>query len=279
MRLLFSLFLVLFLYSASFYAQDVMYTTSGNKIMGKVVEVNTTDIKYKDAANIDGPNYVISKNDIVVITYANGTSQIINENPPAYNPKKEKEETPSSSAKAPDKKKPLNLYYLNNNLLSINALALANGDVTLMYDRSLADNHLFLSVLGGYNFNARMGALNAYIADSLEDSKKKIDVGLGINFAPRNTKRIQYFVGLLAKYMTFEYPKIVSTSNNQYHYESAQGSQFALMVTNGWLYRVSPNFNFKIFGSVGMPFNSPVIKNYEGAPKVYLGYCFGYRFN
>jgi hypothetical protein len=260
----------------SSFSQDVLYTVSGKKLETKVVEINTTDIKYKNPENLEGPTYVISKSDIVLIQFANGLTQIINPNPPSVNPAKT--ETVITTPKVADKQKP-NLYYLNPNLISINALALANGDVTLMYDRDLLNSHLGISFLGGYNFNSRMGGLNAMIADSKDKAKKLYDAGIGINFMPKNTKRTQYFVGLLGKYMAYNYQNAVDTTNNQIHYESAQGYQLAIMITNGWVYHISPNFNFKIFGSFGFPVNAPELKpEYIGAPKAYLGYCFGYRF-
>lgn len=265
-----------FLFGVSSNAQDVLYTTAGNKFQVKIVEINSTDIKYKELSNLEGPTYVISKSEIVLIQYPNGVVDVLNNNPPNYSP--QKTELVTSRTPAPEKKK-LNLYYLNNNLLSINALALANGDVTLIYDRELVNGHVGVSFLGGYNFNSRMGGLNLFIADSKDNAKKKFDAGLGINLMPRTTKRVQYFVGLLGKYMAYDYNAIIDSTNNQLKYQKASGYQLAIMLTNGWVYRVSPNFNFKIFGSIGGAINAPKLKqDYVGAPKVYLGYCFGYRF-
>lgn len=270
-------------------AQDVMYTIAGNKIQARVLEIATSEIKYKDFKNLEGPTYIIDSKEIVLIQFANGTTQVINDNPPASEPKKEEVNTGTTIIKK-DKKELPNLYYINPNLLSINALALANGDFTLIYDREFFKSKLSLSFLGGYNFNTRMGALNAAIIDSRDKAKKNYDVGFGINFMPRNTKRVQYFVGFLGKYMNYTYDKIVDNTGNQIFYEKAKGYQIALMLTNGWVYRINPNFNFKLFGSIGLPINSPKLYDYNSTngqkdpnpfstmPKVYLGYCFGYRF-
>lgn len=277
MKLFRLLFLLLCLSWISANSQDLLYTTAGKKLNVKVIEINTKDVVYKEENNSEGPSYVISKSDIVLIQFANGLTQIINENPPSYAPVKTEPVFAKPTVQT-DKPKP-NLYYLNPNLISINALALANGDVTLIYDREFLNSRMSLSFLGGYNFNTRMGALNAMIFDSYPKSKKLYDAGLGINFMPRNTKRVQYFVGLLGKYMAFNYQNIVDSTNNQFRYETAQGYQMAIMISNGWVYRISPNFNFKVFGSFGFPINSPEVKpEYRGAPKAYLGYCFGYRF-
>ncbi len=276
------LFFVLILVNLPMFSQDVLYTTGANLISAKVLEINSKDIKYKDFNNIEGPTYVISKTDVVLIKYSNGVTEVINDNPPTLAPKAA--ESSVATSKLPVKanlveKKPLNLYYLNNNMLSINALALANGDVTLMYDRDLFNSKMSISFLGGYNFNAHMGGLNMFIADSKDKAKKKYDAGFGINFMPRNTKRVQYFVGLLGKYMSYDYDEVVSISNNQKIYQRSNGYQLAIMISNGWIFRVSPNFNFKVFGAFGAPINSTELRpEYRGVPKVYLGYCFGYRF-
>lgn len=267
-------------------AQDILYTTVGTKISVKLMEVNLTDIKYKDFSNLEGPMYVISKSQIVLIQYANGVNEVINENPSPYSPKKD-DAANISNAVAQKKAEQPNLYYMNKNLFSINALALANGDATFMYDREFLESRLSVSVLGGYNFNSRMGAFNYYIADSKDAAKKKYDVGFGINFMPRNTKRVQYFIGFLTKYMEYSYDKRIIINNNQVIYEKSTANQVAILVTNGWIYRITPFFNFKLFGGIGGQINSVPLDyttssgfkvNYGNNPKVYLGYCFGYRF-
>jgi hypothetical protein len=282
MRLLFLVLFTLCLFASSAYSQDVLYTTAGNKLQAKVLEINLNDIKYKDFNNIEGPTYVISKTDIVLIQYSNGVTEVINSNPNTIAPKTAEQAAiaakPLDKTKIPEKKV-FNLYYLNNNMLSINALALANGDVTLMYDRDFFNSRMSVTFLGGYNFNSRMGGLNLFIADSKDKAKKNYDAGFGINFMPGNTKRVQYFVGLLGKYMSYDYLAIIDTTNNQKKFQQSTASQLAIMVSNGWIYRISPNFNFKIFGSIGASINSVQLKDgYNGVPKVYLGYCFGYRF-
>lgn len=278
-------FLIIIFLGLSFFqklsAQDIIYTTSGVKISAKVVEISPSEIKYKQYENMDGPNYVIQSRDVVLINFSNGTSQIINANAPTLKPKKE--ELPIIK---PKDKLPENLYYMNPNLVSINALGLLNGDITLTYDRELLKSHLMLTALGSYNINQSINkGFNLYINEAGGNAKKNFDIGFGINFLPQNTKRTQYFVGLLGKYMSYNY--------EEYEYIAGQGSvlklragaQTAVMITNGWLMRVTPHFNLKIFGSAGFASHNPPI-NLNGnssqgnivLPKFYFGYCFGYRF-
>src|SRR5687767_8191517 len=60
----------------SMQAQDTLYTISGQKIPAKVIEINQTEIKYKKATNLDGPTYVVDKNDVALIEYKNGTKEL-----------------------------------------------------------------------------------------------------------------------------------------------------------------------------------------------------------
>ncbi len=299
MRPVLSVLFALCLFANLAYSQDILYTTAGSKLKGRVTEINLKDIKYKDITNPEGPTYVIAKTDVVLIQYSNGTTEVINDNPNTLAPKITETVTPVekpadkpfdrndpyAKAKKPEKKE-FNLYYLNNNTFSINALALANGDVTLMYDRDILKSRMSLTFMGGYSFNSHIGALNFFIRDSKDGAKKKYDAGFGINYMPRNTKRVQYFVGLLGKYMAYDYLDVTDTTNNQKNYQKASASQLAIMISTGWVFRVSPNFSFKVFGSIGPQINSSPLEarnsagiiNYGNYPKVYLGYCFGYRF-
>jgi hypothetical protein len=62
--------------SSRLFSQDTLYTTEGHIIAGKVMEISNDDIKYKKASNLDGPVYVISKADVVLIEYKNGVKDV-----------------------------------------------------------------------------------------------------------------------------------------------------------------------------------------------------------
>ena len=50
--------------SVSISAQDVIVKKDGSTIMSKVIEVGTSEIKYKKWSNQSGPTYVIAKSTI-----------------------------------------------------------------------------------------------------------------------------------------------------------------------------------------------------------------------
>ena len=55
------LFSVLLFLSNSNFAQDTIVKLDGSKIAAKVIEINSSDVKYKKFSMPDGPTYVESK--------------------------------------------------------------------------------------------------------------------------------------------------------------------------------------------------------------------------
>ena len=268
------------------HGQDIIYTVNSQKIEADIKEISNDGVSYKNFNDTDTNSsaFFINKKSIVLIKFNNGITKIFN-----HNPNELQNQIRTLLGSDEKSKKVVDMYFLNKNLLSINALALANGDFTLMYDREIVNNKIQLSFLGGYNFNSRMGALNLYISDSKDKAKKLFDAGAGINYLFDNTisNRINYFVGFLGKYMSYNYQQLVDTANNQKKYQPATASQISLMLNNGFLFRISPNVNVKIFCSIGKSINSVTLDkindkgekvDYSNFPKMYLGYCFGYRF-
>jgi len=57
-------------------AQDVITQNNGDEIKAKVLEVGTTEIKYKKSDNLGGPTYSLFKSDVFMIRYQNGTKDL-----------------------------------------------------------------------------------------------------------------------------------------------------------------------------------------------------------
>lgn len=68
---------VLLLAANSVVAQDIITKTNAEEVRAKVVKIGPDEIEYKLWDNIDGPVYVIRKNDVFTIKYQNGTRDII----------------------------------------------------------------------------------------------------------------------------------------------------------------------------------------------------------
>ncbi len=57
-------------------AQDLITLRDGTDIEGKVLQVSPDEIKYKRADNSDGPLFVLPVEEVLMVRYANGTSQM-----------------------------------------------------------------------------------------------------------------------------------------------------------------------------------------------------------
>lgn len=72
-----SIFLfVLSLVCSSLSAQDVIINKEGDEIKAKVLEITSAEIKYKRYDNQDGPIFTLSKTDVFLIKYENGTKDV-----------------------------------------------------------------------------------------------------------------------------------------------------------------------------------------------------------
>lgn len=58
------------------FAQDNIIKQDGTEIKAKILEVGSVEIRYKKTANLEGPTYTIEKNEVFMIQYANGTSDL-----------------------------------------------------------------------------------------------------------------------------------------------------------------------------------------------------------
>lgn len=60
-------------FAASCFGQDTIITRKGSIILGKVLEISPTEIRYKKIENPDGPSYVEDRSAVSIIKYSNGT--------------------------------------------------------------------------------------------------------------------------------------------------------------------------------------------------------------
>jgi len=67
---------VIVVFSAN--AQDLIILRDGNTIEALVIEISSTEIRYKRFNHLDGPTIVIQVANVLSIRYANGTTEIFN---------------------------------------------------------------------------------------------------------------------------------------------------------------------------------------------------------
>ena len=76
---------VLTLASIKTNAQDVITKKNGDDIKAHVIEVNQNEIKYKRQESPNGPLYTLSKSDILLIRYKDGTKDVFAAEQPEKN--------------------------------------------------------------------------------------------------------------------------------------------------------------------------------------------------
>lgn len=78
MKKLLSIFTISLL-SICVYAQDIIVTIKAQKIDAKILEVSTSEIRYKELDNLDGPTFILRVEEIHSVIYANGKVVLYNQ--------------------------------------------------------------------------------------------------------------------------------------------------------------------------------------------------------
>lgn len=65
--------------SSTISAQDVIVRKDGSTILSKVLEINSSDVKYKKHSNLNGPTYTIAKSELLSINYENGEKDVFSD--------------------------------------------------------------------------------------------------------------------------------------------------------------------------------------------------------
>ena len=61
------------------FAQDIIVTNKAQKIDAKILEVTSSEIRYKELDNLDGPVFILRADEIKSIIYANGKVVLYNQ--------------------------------------------------------------------------------------------------------------------------------------------------------------------------------------------------------
>lgn len=70
---------LIFLCTNFSFSQDLITTKKGDIVKAKVLEITTSEIKYKKIDNLSGPTYSILKSDVFSINYKNGSKDVFSE--------------------------------------------------------------------------------------------------------------------------------------------------------------------------------------------------------
>jgi len=280
MRSVLSVILLLCLFHSS--AQDRLYFTNGDCIVGKVTEVTDETVKILSTAE----RSIIYRYEILLIEYQNGLVEHYT--------------APSANAIFGSGRIQDNNYQSDNspvpvleNFGSVNTLALTNADVSVFFEHLNRQKSAGFGVMGAYNFNPYASLQNAFIS-ILSNSKKKYDIGVFANLYPLNlTEKTSFYYGIMMKYTSFRFTRLADTlSTNLINYKHETGSQLATIFTLGTHTSLQGHFfirtiagigGFNMRGSYREEFNAILSAgntptHLKFLPKFYFGVNFGFNF-
>jgi len=271
MRLTLSALLLLAI-SIAASAQDLMYTKDGKKEEVKVLEIRPNEIRYKKNSNPDGPEYVIAKSSVLLITYANGTHESFARH----------KAPPVSHVRTPARVKPFDSLSVNygKNLVSHNAVDMISTNITFSYERFLANGKLGIRL----PFSIGFGDSKLYY-DTYSESIGPTTVmatGIDLNFYPGGQGSVKYFIAPSFLLTTFNYQYTENYFDPNLGYwltieELRVGRQYAGLLKHGVLLQVARNFNMSFVFGLGLRQNETVYQDITRT-KVSFEFNMGYRF-
>ena len=65
--------MVVMLTALNLFAQDIIITSDAKRIEAKILEVSSSEIKYKEFNNLEGPTFILTNDELNTVIYQNGT--------------------------------------------------------------------------------------------------------------------------------------------------------------------------------------------------------------
>jgi hypothetical protein len=294
------------------HAQDQLFKKDNTRLEVKILEINQTEIKYKLFTYQDGPTIIISKKDVALIIYQNGVHEVITTEPATEKPTIVYYANPAPERPVISPYRDSALFRQltsTRHLISLNILDPLNSCIGISYFTEFANNYLNLyvpvsvgfgspyfsqssnNVFGIYNYGY---AYNGYYISDYKFTNKTIDAGLGLHFQTSGKHPVTHFIGPYVGMAQFTGTyRENSSTYDQYGYanytlvdRSFVLNRVYVLLDNGFLFRVTKNFNIMMLAGVGYhvdtyiskhgPTNSSITQFPVNAFK--FGLSFGYRF-
>lgn len=285
------------------YSQDQLFKKDNTKIEAKILEINQTEIKYKLFNYQDGPTIIISKNDVAMIIYQNGTHEVFNSKTatPTENPNyvsQYKDYNAAVKKKLDDERiEKFNELTTTKNVVGLNFLEPMNGTFALNYLREFVNNLFNVYVPIGIGFaqpyfsqqfvptyySSGTSYSNNYISDFKFD-RKSIEAGIGLHFQTSGKRAVTHFIGPYIGISQYNgrYNEYINTNTYGYYYSTAQKiehgfvlNRYQILLDNGFLFRVTKNFNIILIGGVGYRIDDFIANN----PNKFTGGTYNYNYN
>ena len=214
-------------------AQDTLYKTDGTKHIIKTVELNETQVKYKLISNINGPIYVINKDNILKIVTETGlidtfpkiiTKNIIQD--------------------------PRNIDF-GRNFISVNVTDFLFGFLTLGYEYTFKSGKYSLKFPLSFGLNSHPNYNSDgywvgyyYYQGKYNNAYNVFSTGLDLNFYNFGQGKSKFFYGPSFVYGQFKF----------YNIGNDIGTYYAFLLQTGFLFQPTKSINFSINTGIGLGF-------------------------
>ncbi len=291
------------------FSQDQLFKKDNTKLDVKILEINPTEIKYKLKSNPEGPLYVVLKNEVALVIYANGEHETFSDVKPAAAISKSeyKESTTIINYDSLFAKKNREMEQLlatltkHKNIIFINTLGFANSCISLTIAREFMKGKMSVHLPVSFSYNkpqiSNSFDMNYFdFVSNYQLTQKTIDVGIGIYYHT-GKRAVTHFIGPLYRFVQYNgyFQSYYNYNNNNYNVDSKHGfvmNESYLMVNNGILFRITPHFSLMIHGAFGLIIqrdyignnpNNYSLPNYSynnsnAYPIAQLGFHAGFRF-
>jgi hypothetical protein len=243
--------LALMVINVSMYAQDVITEKGNIHIQAKVLEVTTTEVKYKKFDYQTGPTYTLRKADLVMIKYENGSTDVFSATP-AKSGSSGSPNTKTQTTDSTKKEKPsmqqykwgfgigagfttgwgLSLKYQpRKDGIQLNAVPYINNNdktelicVGLAYTHDLWDGedcNVYFYLAGSYTYNTVNETSYSYYTyqqTSTLNTTRVINSGLGVGLSYNTKKRV--VIDVMAGYAQYDsFKQLFLTGEISLHYK------------------------------------------------------------
>ena len=235
-------------------AQDIIYKKDKTKIEAKVLEIGTTDVKYKSSSNPDGPVYVVPKSEIAIIIYPNGTTDIF-----------------SSSENSHSKFDSISINFCRN-YIGVDAVEFAGNSVGMIYEHTFGKKGM---VALRIPFSVGFGTKNY----SGYPNGKVFSTGFDIQYFPTGQGEVRYYAAPYFEWGMFRYSNYIIIDYSYYYpYQYSNGQHLAGGIKNGLLYQPTRHFSFSADFGFGIKKDETSYPNESIQPHFKANVILGYRF-
>jgi hypothetical protein len=242
-------------------AQDQLIKKDNTKILVKIEEVGTENLKFKNYSNLSGPSYTESKSLYSLIIYENGKYEVLTSS---------SKEITIEEGNSPIYGKKMSvrdslIYFRYSNNISLNFLNFFNNELGLLYQGDFFKSNFNIVIPisvgiekpvvtdGTYFSNTTyVSASRANISYQL--NKKIVEVGFGINYYPSLATNANYYIGPVFKYARYDgthrYTRYINNATTEINQNSIL-SRYSMSITNGVIIRTKSRLTANFFGSLG----------------------------